>query len=333
MNPRIRFVAAAASLAATAALAQPALPDAPPTPRMTSEMLGGPMRHDLLFAAGPLLEQEKVVQGAPYCADAVHETIQQLADGNRIVQKQGSRQCRDAQGRTRQEVTLPSGRVTVFLRDPIAKEAWMLDADRKLAVRIDLPRHPLASAEPQVLERMRERMQQWSRHLSEEIREHLRDTLRMSNSADPHPATGTPALDASAPPAPVRVAMHGMPGIAGGMLPAFALHPRLLGPRGPGATTMLPGDTIEGLRADGKRTVWTIDAGRIGNEKPITIVNEVWSSPDLGITLRTRDVDPLAGEDTFSVRNVVRGEPDAQLFRVPADYAKVSPPELAPNRK
>jgi hypothetical protein len=108
--------------------------------------------------------------------------------------------------------------------------------------------------------------------------------------------------------------------------PPIALHARLLGPRGPGTTTLLPGETIEGLRADGKRTVWTIEAGRIGNEKPITIVNEVWSSPELGITLRTRDVDPVVGEASFRVQNVARGEPAADLFKVPADFAKVSPP-------
>jgi len=43
--------------------------------------------------------------------------------------------------------------------------------------------------------------------------------------------------------------------------------------------------------------------------------------------------DPVIGEASYSVRNVVRGEPDAQLFRVPADYAKASTPELMMRRK
>ena len=54
--------------------------------------------------AGFELGRERVVKGAPYCADAVHETIQPLADGNRIVRKQSTRLCRDGEGRTRREV-------------------------------------------------------------------------------------------------------------------------------------------------------------------------------------------------------------------------------------
>ena len=323
---RIRWVAAASVLAMTScAFAQPAPPDMPPPGAgMQGQMLGGAMRHDLLFVAGAQLEQERVVQGAPYCADAVHEVVQQLADGNRIVQKQSSRQCRDGQGRTRQEVAARNGRVNVFVRDPVAKEAWLLDADRKLAVRIDLPRQPLAPIEPHMLERMKE----WSLHLRDELKE----KLRMHEPVTP--PVGTVAPVAPVTPEPVRIAMHPVGPMHGGMMPPpIALHPRLLGPRGPGTTTLLPGETIEGLRADGKRTVWTIEAGKIGNEKPITIINEVWNSPELGITVRTRDVDPVVGEDSFSVRNVVRGEPDAQLFRVPAEFAKVTPPDLDARRK
>jgi hypothetical protein len=322
----MRLVAAAAAVCAGCAFAQ-ATPDAPPPPGgpdMQGQMLGGTMRHDLLFMAGTQLEQERVIQGAPYCADAVHETVQVLADGNRIVHRQASRQCRDGQGRTRQEVTAPNGRVNVFLRDPVAKEAWMLDADRKLAMRVDLPRQPLAPIDPGMVERIREWAHDWGQQ--------LRGKLRMHGTPDepapPMPATaGTPPTP-PVPPEPVRIAAMHLHGLDGGMPPPIALHARLLGPRGPGTTTLLQSENIEGLRADGKRTTWTIEAGRIGNEKPITIVNEVWSSPDLGITLRSRDLDPVVGEDSFGVRNVVRGEPDAQLFKVPADYAKVSPPAL-----
>src|SRR4051812_17876945 len=132
MNNSIRSITSAAALLAmtSCAFSQPTPPTPPHPPigpeTMQGQMLGGPMRHDLLFVAGAQLEQERVVQGAPYCADVLHESAQQLADGNRIVQKQSSRQCRDGQGRTRQEVTTHGGRVNVYLRDPVAKEAWML---------------------------------------------------------------------------------------------------------------------------------------------------------------------------------------------------------------
>ncbi len=78
---------------------------------------------------------------------------------------------------------------------------------------------------------------------------------------------------------------------------------------------------IEGLRVNGERTVWTIDAGRLGNERPIQITREVWTSPELMLTLRSRDFDPRVGEVSFRLQDVKRGEPDAALFQVPADYS------------
>ena len=57
---------------------------------------------------------ERVVRAAPYCAEAVHESVQPLADGNRIVQRQVTRLCRDGEGRTRQEVE-HNGRRRVYL--------------------------------------------------------------------------------------------------------------------------------------------------------------------------------------------------------------------------
>jgi hypothetical protein len=288
---------------------------------MQGQMLGGPMRHDLLFVAGAQLEQERIVQGAPYCADAVHEAVQVLADGNRIVQRQTSRQCRDGQGRTRQEVTTRGGGTRVFLRDPVAKENWLLNPERKAAVRLDLPRQPLAVPDPKFTERMKEWGDQF-RHWGE----HFKEKLKLGGELPP-----PPEMPHMPTPEMPRIAMHAAQ--LDGLPPPIALHARLIGPRGAGTATVLPGESIEGLRADGKRTTWTIEAGRIGNEKPITITNEVWNSPELGITLRTRDVDPVVGEDTFRVQNVARGEPDAQLFRVPADYTKVSSPQAMVMRK
>jgi hypothetical protein len=300
---KIRYALCAIALA-TAQLAQA---QSPREPEM--QLMGGPMRHDILYMAGERLEHERIVQSAPYCADAAHETVHELADGNRIVQRQLSRQCRDGQGRTRQEIKTPDGRVRIYLRDPVAHEAWMLDTERKLAVRLDAP--PLAmgaNAQPH----MWDRFVVWGQGVGEKIRHTFRRTPDATAPEDAPPELGR---------AP------GMPP------PPLALHARLLGPRGPGTTTMLPGETIEGLRADGKRTVWTIEAGKIGNEKPITIVNEVWSSPELGITLKTRDVDPVVGEASFRVQNVARGEPDPQLFKVPAEFSKVTPPNFGMRTK
>jgi hypothetical protein len=98
---------------------------------------------------------------------------------------------------------------------------------------------------------------------------------------------------------------------------------RAFTPRGPGAVTPLPAREIEGLRVNGERTTWTIEAGKIGNDKPIQIVREVWTSPELMLTVSSRDFDPRSGETLYRLQSVRRGEPDAALMRLPADYTPV----------
>jgi hypothetical protein len=83
---------------------------------------------------------------------------------------------------------------------------------------------------------------------------------------------------------------------------------------------VLPSRTIEGIRVDGKRTTITIPAGAIGNEWPIAIVNEEWTSPDLQVLVLTERKDPREGDSSYRLVHVVRNEPAASLFQVPPDY-------------
>jgi len=78
--------------------------------------------------------------------------------------------------------------------------------------------------------------------------------------------------------------------------------------------------TIAGVAAQGTRVTKTIPAGQIGNEKPITIVREVWYSNDLQTVVMSKRSDPWSGETTYSLTNIQRTEPDAALFAVPSDY-------------
>jgi hypothetical protein len=87
-----------------------------------------------------------------------------------------------------------------------------------------------------------------------------------------------------------------------------------------GASEVLPPKTIEGVRAEGRRTTTTIAAGVIGNELPITIVSEEWRSPDLQVLVLTDRKDPRNGDSTYRLLHIVRGDPDAALFQVPSDY-------------
>jgi hypothetical protein len=68
------------------------------------------------------------------------------------------------------------------------------------------------------------------------------------------------------------------------------------------------------------RTKRTIPAGQIGNDRPINIVTEIWTSPDLKAIVSSKRSDPRMGEQTFNLTNIVRGDPDPSLFTVPADF-------------
>jgi hypothetical protein len=85
-------------------------------------------------------------------------------------------------------------------------------------------------------------------------------------------------------------------------------------------TTSLGTQTVGGISAEGTRYTRTIAAGQIGNTKPIVIVTERWYSPDLQMMVMTKHTDPRMGETSFQMTNIVRQEPAASLFQVPADY-------------
>jgi hypothetical protein len=77
---------------------------------------------------------------------------------------------------------------------------------------------------------------------------------------------------------------------------------------------------IEGVNADGVRVTHTIPAGQIGNEKPITTVNETWTSQELHMIVMSKRTDPMMGESVYTLTNIQRAEPDPALFTVPSDY-------------
>ena len=87
-----------------------------------------------------------------------------------------------------------------------------------------------------------------------------------------------------------------------------------------GRTESLGSSTIEGVQAEGTRTVVTIPAGAIGNQAPIEMVTERWFSPELGVVVLSRRTDPRFGETTYRLQNIVKGEPSPDVFQVPADY-------------
>jgi hypothetical protein len=78
--------------------------------------------------------------------------------------------------------------------------------------------------------------------------------------------------------------------------------------------------TINGVNAEGTRITRTIAAGQIGNDKPLQVVFERWYSPDLQVLVKSTRTDPRFGTTTYTLSNIQRTEPAANLFTVPSDY-------------
>lgn len=125
--------------------------------RMLMLGAGGPGPDVVAFEPGMLFSVEdgfemSVVKGQPYQAEAVTEIVHRLADGNTIRRKLTSEVYRDGEGRTRRESSFAGlgtfappdsqERRSVFLSDPGAGVAYVLDADGKTARK--LPRPPQA---------------------------------------------------------------------------------------------------------------------------------------------------------------------------------------------
>jgi hypothetical protein len=77
---------------------------------------------------------------------------------------------------------------------------------------------------------------------------------------------------------------------------------------------------IEGVNAEGTRTSTTLEAGAIGNDRPIQISSESWYSTELQTLVKSVHNDPRTGEEVFRLINVSRAEPPSTLFQVPGEY-------------
>ena len=251
------------------------------------------------------------IKGAPYSATITNESVQTLADGNRIVQTSTGSTARDSQGRTRQDTVLPTiGNLSaadaphlVFIQDPVAETSYTLNLTDKTAQKIPMPPPLLASAAGGGV-----------------------PDAGVTFSVQTGPA---PAPDAAGP---EHVASGGVAGstIEGPVpapVPAMTFHKLLAEAQGQASTEDLGTQTMEGVIVNGVRTTRTIAAGQIGNDKPIVIVTEVWTSLDLKTILSSKRSDPRMGEQTFKLTNLVRAEPDASLFTVPPDFKVIDGPK------
>jgi len=136
----VLLVASWLALGAVGATAQMPGPPPPPEPG-----------HDLFYMRTFRLEDNKVVTGAPYAADATTENTQVLSDGNRIERKETAKVYRDSMGRTRRDLSVnaigpwssgaPMQMANIF--DPVAGVHYMLNMQEKKAFKMpSLPKPP-----------------------------------------------------------------------------------------------------------------------------------------------------------------------------------------------
>ena len=258
----------------------------------------------------------KVIKGAPYSAEAVTESVQTLADGNRIVNKFTSQVYRDSEGRTRREQTLRalSGvgtgeepLQTIFINDPVAGVTYSLDtrshtAHKSTPFRLHVSRKPGAPGETQ---------QQFEFKTGPSAGA----TANVTNVIVSTPV-GAPAQAGTRVVAPGADVEHFSIGTGGG---GYVFRTRS-GAQPNEKKEELGKQIIEGVEAEGTRTTVTIPAGEIGNERPIEIVNERWYSPELQLVVMTRHSDPRSGETTYKLTNLNRTEPAKSLFEVPPGF-------------
>ena len=261
--------------------------------------------------------EARITTGRPYSAEATTEFVQVLGDGNKIARKSVVRIYRDSDGRTRREELGTDGTVkSVSIFDPVAHVSYVLDPPtrtaRKSASRVAYP----AAAST----------------LSEEERKRIEARTEVDRGSAG--AGGIVlAAPAGAPPALTEeLRKRQQSEIAAGAGRGRGVMPPATWMLQDAKQESLGQKAIEGVIADGKRVTTVLPAGAIGNQQPITVQTEQWFSPDLEILLMTRHSDPRTGDTAYTVTNILRAEPQASLFDVPADYTILESPYRAPAR-
>jgi hypothetical protein len=107
--------------------------------------------------------------------------------------------------------------------------------------------------------------------------------------------------------------------------PPFSPTPRVgthTSPDGSVSVTESLGEQIMfGVSVIGTKTTTTYPAGsRLGNDRPVTSVNEGWWSPQVGKEVMQTNMSPEGIVSTMSMNDLSTAEPDAALFQIPAGY-------------
>lgn len=258
------------------------------------------------------------VKGAPYTAEAVTETTQVLADGNKIAQTRKEKLFRDGQGRERREISGP-GESAVTISDPVAGTMWMLNTQNQTAQKGPFFQLNLNGRSTAVVQGVQQGTVANAQTIV--IEQDGQNFRYRTQSGEPAPEVA------------VGGGRGGPGGRGGGRGPApeILVSGRMITPGSSppvSAKEDLGTRNIEGVIATGTKTTNTIPAGQIGNQQPLQIVDEVWYSDELKANVMTRHSDPRSGETVYRLTNIYRGEPDPSLFQTPPNYTILEGPQL-----
>lgn len=259
---------------------------------------------------------DRIVKGAPFSAEALSESIQTLADGNRIVRRWSEKLYRSSDGRFRREGSGVPGSAfgsvitsgsTVTILDPVGGARYTLNNNDKTVRTFTLrtPRPVIVSGqgrEPIILNGEGNA----PGVVSGQILDRIKTEISAAQTVEDRAAVAAKVV--------TTVAVPAVP-----MVPASKWETR---------TEQLGIQNFEGVDAEGTRTITTIPADAIGNERPIEIVYERWYSKELQLIVYSRHYDPRFGEQTYRLTNIVRSEPDPSLFQVPTSYRMINGPSF-----
>jgi len=224
------------------------------------------------------------VTGAPYSAEEIEENVQTLADGTHLTHTSTVKMYRDSQGRTRTERSMPT------LGAAKADAPVMIDVFDPVA-----HVHYMLNTRDKIAHKV-----------NIPSAETGPSSKRVVGQVGPFASAARRPVAASAPPPPRA------PDQAADT--AGAERPKR-------TSEKLGTETMEGFQVEGRRITTTWPAGSaMGNDRPITSVDETWFSPELHIVVLSKGTDPRNGEHTRKLVNIDRTEPDPSLFQPPADY-------------
>ncbi len=245
------------------------------------------------------------IKSAPFSADVITQYDRTLDNGGHIHRESPGKIFRDSQGRMRTESQSPAVPVGsekydhITINDPVQQVIIYLNPKNKTATIFHFgevgPTAPGASS------KRSKPKQKAAIHVGGQPAIHSgpTDTLGLQNVPSGQgniSSVQTPAATAAKTDATI-----------------FASTP---------GVTIVPlgSKIIEGVSVTGTRTTRTINAGTMGNDKPLFSITDNWVSSELKVTVLTVTDDGQGGHSTMKLVNIIRSEPNAMLFQIPGDY-------------